>query len=132
MRISDWSSDVCSSDLRRFLEPLCRARWTPLRHHCHQTPLRSEAPSNCDPLTTATVDPCGRHNDRYMTGALAQAGALPSMRDHGLRVQETHRPAHSACPSRCHATLPVSEKVLGHSHSIAITGTFAKNGRAHV
>ncbi len=29
---------------RRFLEPLCRARWTPLRHRCHQTPLRSEAP----------------------------------------------------------------------------------------
>src|SRR3546814_3135285 len=33
MRISDWSSDVCSSDLERHHEPPCRGEWHSLSGH---------------------------------------------------------------------------------------------------
>src|SRR3546814_14143073 len=38
MRISDWSSDVCSSDLSDIPSPRCRSDWISLQDVRHPTP----------------------------------------------------------------------------------------------
>src|SRR3546814_6522901 len=57
MRISDWSSDVCSSDLRRIIESLNRPlRPTVAFHeqgHCQEDWRRCGRQSDADPHVTA-------------------------------------------------------------------------------
>src|SRR3546814_2149552 len=43
MRISDWSSDVCSSDLALRRTPACRGRAAEIDHQAHAGPLQRPA-----------------------------------------------------------------------------------------
>src|SRR3546814_3748454 len=71
MRISDWSSDVCSSDLGRFPTPDGRARFVPT------TPLApAHAPSEQYPFVLNT----GRIRDQWHT--MTRTGLAPTLAAH--------------------------------------------------
>src|SRR3546814_18966049 len=106
MRVSDWSSDVCSSDLRRCIGPYVRP-YALLRLPLRAAPARHQAASFAPPSRPGSRPLACRHDGRTdrigsCSGALGSTAAV--------RHIDTHRPRHSfgdtSPPVRLSATLP--------------------------
>src|SRR3546814_629556 len=96
MRISDWSSDVCSSDLLRALQPPCLSQSAPCasadQRECGGLSLQSPclAWSTCAAWLAINLL---HHHERAGTGAWVRWG------------QGDHRPDAGAHPRRCRGDL---------------------------
>src|SRR3546814_9985111 len=99
MRISDWSSDVCSSDLRGNAPARCR-----LARHRGAGGRGSRRPVGCGPPAHATA-------------AVARDGrCLAVLRSRGRRNALRHLPRHPVLPpeqiGRAHLSTPVTNAPL--------------------
>src|SRR3546814_18501501 len=71
MRISDWSSDVCSSDLQRHPQKLVRRQPAlPVRHRPSSKARALRQRQDADPFAAAALD--DGQPDRLVGGAVAQ------------------------------------------------------------
>src|SRR3546814_3933610 len=84
MRISDWSSDVCSSDLlRKILLPAVRIECGELR--VVERLRGSEQPQKPRTILTQTGKLCGRHIDPW--GTHAAPGIAVRIQDKGATIR---------------------------------------------